>query len=351
MTLQKQKKAKRSGFDNAIQLVKSSWNGLVQHPLLFMLFIVILLLLVKENFTSFAISQLGLDPVTVSSTYMSLIATLVGAGIFSTVMKTAQFSDLFKKQLYSVVYQPDESSVISDEMLDHGWKTLTRIKLENILPQSIVNDANESMHNLFFNSHSDYHFEKYDVEYEICKIEGDDDCVLVKQYTKTTIKIAPFAERPMLNQIINTGDDHAIINLWLNNQHIISSEEGINSPLVKRVERVVENDNQYVLAVNLNEFTEGENSVELKKSVQFKQNLTKEPYFLAAMRRFTKGATVKVKITDDFKLFFKLTGPNAATKSLDPIEIMGARIWTLADDQTLLLPGHGYILMVFKCSM
>lgn len=59
-------------------------------------------------------------------------STLLGAGVFAALMKSAQFTEIFQKQIFEVFNDPKKLGEIVD--VAKRWNILTAARLKDVLP-------------------------------------------------------------------------------------------------------------------------------------------------------------------------------------------------------------------------
>ena len=89
------------------------------------------------------------------------------------------------------------------------------------------------------------------------------------------------------------------------------------------------------------------NKIRVRRTIEYTQCLKKEPYINVVIGRYIKGAVVSVKINDGYKVNFVNSGLGTFGRNVVEGERAdGFKTWTLAQQDSLLLPGTGYILIV-----
>ena len=161
-------------------------------------------------------------------------------------------------------------------------------------------------------------------------------------FARSTIILSPHAAEPMLKQSIETGGEIELKALRINDVDITA-----DNPYIKDEE----DDGKRTLLVSLNKYAEdrgdGVRVARLERVTKWTQDLAVDPYVSADISRYIKGATIRVKVTDGYKVFFERFGLGKLPKNhylKDDGE--GYERWMLVEPGGLLLPGQAYILMI-----
>ncbi|NTS78915.1 hypothetical protein HR060_18935 [Catenovulum sp. SM1970] len=265
-------------------------------------------------------------------------SAILGAGVFAVIMKSAQFTELFQKHIYDVFYSPQE--VKDGVPLIEKWKSITNALLKNVLP-STHHQAVERIEKQFFNSELDYHFEEHTVSYEISIDESN--IATVKSVTNSTLIISPFTKDPTLKQYIETEGKFTFKALRLNGASFYKPELFTVDP---------KNPNRHLLEVPLREHANkkantDERIIRLERVVEWTQDLTNDPYIKGAIKRYIKGAKIRVKVPESHKVHFERFGlGELPDEHYITDDGHGFERWQLVTPDNLLLPGQGYILVL-----
>lgn len=266
-------------------------------------------------------------------------SAILGAGVFAVIMKSAQFTELFQKHIYDVFYEPQE--VKDGVPLIVKWKGITNALLKNVLP-STHHQAADRIEKQFFNSELDYHFEEHTVSYEI--IIDENNIATVKSITNSTLVLSPFTKEPILKQYIETEGTFNFKALRLNDIACDKPELFTEDP---------DNPNRNLLKLPLKEYAQlkpntTERVIRLERVVEWTQNLTNDPYIKGAIKRYIKGAKVRVKVKDNtHKVHFERFGlGDLPDEHYIEDDGFGFERWQLVTSDNLLLPGQGYILVL-----
>lgn len=259
---------------------------------------------------------------------------ILGAGVFAVIMKSAQFTEYFKKNIYEVFYAPGEQDSV--DALKFKWEKLTRSLLSGTLPAS-HQSATSVILARFFDNELEFHFEDFQAFYEF-SLSDDKKTIKVKYSIKADAVVSPGYDEVEIKQRIATEGGVKLISLILDNKPI-----DIDQHLVRDTEK--QDVHHFSLKINpkSSKGNSQDRRVSIERVYEFEQDITKEPYHIATFERYVKGFVVRAKF-NGCKLYFSSTGTKA-----DPevtVDSQGERRWVLADRDTLLLPGEGYIFIV-----
>jgi hypothetical protein len=262
---------------------------------------------------------------------------ILGAGVFSIIMKSSQFTDLFQKHIYDVFYNPE--NVHTGDGLLVKWRIMTKAILKDVLPEAHRDAANIIEQN-FFRAELSYHFENHRINYDISV--NSEQYATIKQITKTTILLTPGENSHVLDQKMRIGGTCAIKLLLLNN---------IEIDLADIVTEIEPGWHQITIPLDAHARTRssGDKYVEMERVFEWEQNLKLDPCIMCLIGRYTKGFEVGAKVTNGYKINFDKFGLSDVFQSDQPqIEVdgQGYKRWLLATHDDLLLPGQGFILVV-----
>lgn len=262
-------------------------------------------------------------------------SAILGGGVFAAIMKSAQFTDYFQQNIRDVFYRPDRLAGI--DSLRQKWNLLTRFMLKDTLPHS-YQDATDVIMKSYFDNELQFHFEDHNVTIDIT-LQKDGKTILVRNTTKTNIVISPKYESAKLAQVFQTENDLKLKSLIIDNKDINISgciHKDKNNP---KISRFIYEAKPLPCAVGQDK------RIAMERVMEFEQDLTIEPYLITAFERYLKGFVLKVK-AEGCNLWFQPTGLSAFNEVQKIDEYGGYSRWVLADRNTLLLPGQGYILIV-----
>ncbi|GAC13068.1 hypothetical protein [Aliiglaciecola lipolytica] len=259
-------------------------------------------------------------------------SAILGAGVFASIMKSAQFTSIFQQQVFEVFNDPKKLSEIVD--VPKRWSVLTCSRLKDVLPD-IYDMAAEKLNEAFFDDELEYHFEDYDHSYDIHV--GKDGFITIMNTFDANIVINPKIDECTFLQNFSTfleGEAITIEDLELENVH----QSNKDSLFTKN------KDNVYSLSVPIDK---NKAKVRIRRTIRYKQSLSTEPYINVSISRYVKGAIVSARINNGYKLRLVKSGLGVFTESIkEGLRAEGYQTWTLAKQGDLLLPGFGYILVI-----
>jgi hypothetical protein len=297
---------------------------------------------------------------------------ILGAGVFAVIMKSAQFSELFQQHIADVIYDPKR--VENAEMLPEKWRVITSAILAGVLP-STYDKATQAIEKRFFDDELDYHFENFEVWYDISV--GADNLATVSNTLKATLVISPKKDKPVFQQKIMSSGSSKLSCLMINDKNIDLSDPTI-------FEDIKGGKN---LTLDLGQYISGNKSVKFERTFITHQDIANEPFVTATITRFIKGAVVRAKVTPSHRIRFLCMGIEAYDEPEDEnpsaekaaqgiigkdgvakkerrsvkrpsqkvgsgskigtgVDGRGYRRWMLAQPSDLLLPGQGYTLII-----
>ncbi|WP_288357094.1 hypothetical protein [uncultured Pseudomonas sp.] len=263
-------------------------------------------------------------------------SAILGGGVFAVLMKSSQFSDFFQKCLSDVFYDP--GATISLPVLKEKWLALTRGLLKDTLPASYQN-ASEVILESFFNNELEHHFENYRVTYDFNLDENGRDLV-ISHSVETEVVISPRFESTNISHNIVADGSIKLVSLVVDG-HAVS--------LDKKYLSDAENDpSRKCFSIKLSPSVNSvgkDRSVTLERVFEVRQDIAKEPYYIVNVSRYIKGFSVKYRASN-CQVFFENTGLGAGKDLESKVDGNGYTRTVLADKNTLLLPGQGYIFIV-----
>tara|TARA_Y100000780_G_scaffold230404_1_gene252508 strand:+ start:868 stop:1833 length:966 start_codon:yes stop_codon:yes gene_type:complete len=259
-------------------------------------------------------------------------SAVLGAGVFAALMKSAQFTQIFQNQIFEVFHDPKKLGEIVD--VATRWNVLTHSRLRDVLP-AIHEIATSKINEAFFDDELEYHFEDYEHTYDI---RISDEKMIIRNTFDAQVTINPTCESPTFIQKFTSdfdGIEVKLRDLEIGNTPIDNAQD-----YLKQDES---NANLYKLSYKLN----FKNKIRVRRTIEYTQCLKKEPYINVVIGRYIKGAVVSVKINDGYKVNFVNSGLGTFGRNVVEGERAdGFKTWTLAQQDSLLLPGTGYILIV-----
>lgn len=260
-------------------------------------------------------------------------SAILGAGVFAVIMKSAQFTEYFQQSIHEVFYRPDTTASL--EVIKHKWETLTRSLLKNTLPES-YQDASSVIMSRFFDDELQFHFEDFNASYDFT-LKEDGKTLHVINKTVANIVICPkYKAVDIINRFKSESGKFRIKSLLIDDapvdlENCLSTDPN-NSQVMK-----------FELSVQPKSATS--KMVKMERVYEYEQDITKEPYVIASLERYIRGFVVKAKASG-CSLFFRPTGAGVLFDVPGHADGEGHSRWVLADRNTLLLPGQGYIFVV-----
>lgn len=268
-------------------------------------------------------------------------SAVLGAGVFGIILKTAQYTEIFQKNIMDVMYSP--SNMKEQEPLIKSWKFLTNELLKHVLPLA-YHDATNILRKKFLNDELDYHFENYNVVYDI---DVTEDIATIRTTINANIVIASNRKEPKFEQELVNNGENKLLKLVINGQDILASQ---------KLEPVQNQAHTYKLSFLFKEYgiIPHENDdlrIGFERVIEQTQDLRNDPCLFTLVRRYAKGFEVRAKVSDGYKLFFD-------TFSLHGLEDnsywsndgTGYEKWLLANPNDLLIPGDGFNIVILKNS-
>ncbi len=268
-------------------------------------------------------------------------SAILGAGVFAGIMKSSQFTEVFKKHIFDVLYDPNEATR-GDETIDTmvKWRILTEAILKDTLPLAFQ-DATEKIEKKFLNDELSYHYEDYTVQYDI---DIDENMIAtIQNKTITTLVLSENHAEPVFEQdvkVISKATTMTLTSLYLNSQAYDLEKFNYTQD--------AENDDRYNISIPLKDFkNSASNCIKLERTTSWTQDLKEDPWITGFIKRYIKGLTIKAKVSDNYKLVFDKFGLEKLPNNYHNNDT-GYDRWQLATSSTLLLPGQGYVLSIVK---
>lgn len=278
--------------------------------------------------------------------YMRTIAiTIIGSGVFGVILKSAQFSEIFQRQVANVFYNPEYSGDMKE--MRRRWSILTRGMLRATLPET-YSSAAKAIREAFFTEELEYHLQDMEYKFDI-KIQGE--TAIIHQTTTFYIVASPHVKAPVLYQRLRVGKSAELISIRVNGNFLPIGDFFYEDP---------DDESLYHFKFPMEQHlerdkTSNERRLHFERIYQVEQNIRTEPYILLNLTRYCKKGRVTARVNSG-ELFFKPTGfrkPDRIEPSVDAHS--GWRTWELksdsrddkgAQDDGLLLPGQGAILIL-----
>lgn len=261
-------------------------------------------------------------------------SAILGAGVFAVIMKSAQFTAYFQKSIHEVFYRPD--LIESTEIIKHKWETLTRSLLKNTLPES-YQSASAVIMERFFDDELQFHFENFNVAYQFT-LSPNGKTVHITHTTSATIVICPKYQSITIKQRLKIDGQLTIKSLLI---------DDIPMDLDKCFSVCPKDPNTKLFELTVHPKDGLDRTLKMERIYEYQQDITKEPYVIANLERYVKGFVVKA-IATGCSVYFRPTGAGAMSDVPGLLDGEGNTRWVLADKNTLLLPGQGYIFVLTR---
>ena len=259
--------------------------------------------------------------------------TIVIAGVFSVILKSVQFSAVFREIIMAAIYNPAHIDDLN--LLQKNWRIITDAIFSKSLPAHYPLPA-KLLDSRYIDSKADYHFTDFQIQYDIdIKADGKGS---VSNTLKADIFLVPGRRKPVFVQTIEGDGATTLLWLRINDQKFEAYDFRIlaDNP---RTSRLTLN-----LLQHINPETGG---ARLERAFKTEQNMHSEPFINATLTRFINGAVIKTRISKGYHIRFindSIEMPND-----DPVvDNDGYMRWVLATPGKLLLPGQGYTLVIVK---
>lgn len=263
---------------------------------------------------------------------------ILGGGVFAVIMKSAQFSEFFQKCLGDVFYSP--GATVSLPILKEKWLVLTRALLKDTLPAS-YHDAAEVIGGKFLDNELEHHFEKYEVTYDF-HLDADGKTLRVRHLVKTEVVISPRFESTVISQPNSVEGAMKLVSLVIDGVSLDLTDQNYLSQNPSSPK-----DRVFTIKLSPSKVacTEVDRKVNFERVYELQQDISVEPYFIVNFTRYIKGCMVQYR-GRNCQVYFRETGLNASKYPKTTVDGEGFSRLIMADRNTLLLPGQGYILIV-----
>lgn len=264
-------------------------------------------------------------------------SAVLGAGVFAAIMKSAQFTEVFQRNIHEVFFSP-ELAVGLDEN-KRKWRTLT----DSIFKKCLTNvhgQATQKISDTYFSAELDYHFEEVRVVYRL-ELDKSKRYLDVRATTSSKVVISPNAQ-PKIWQRITTGSTTPYMTSLVIDQKSYKPEDFFKSDPEKPDEQRLE--------IPYETYSQGKGfdetrSITLERTVEYKQDIVADPLIAAGLTRFVVGLEVAIKCIN-CNFHFTNTGSRVMEEPTSYKNGAGYDTKILAPKGDLLLPGMGYIIVV-----
>ena len=266
---------------------------------------------------------------------------IIGAGIFTAIVKSGQFSELYEKIISEVIYNPGEYQ--SEEELISNWNRITKSLLVKVI-NSDTTLAVDHMQGSFFNKALGYHYERYNQIYTIKWFDYDNKIVQIRARTSGNIVTLnnSSADPDFFSEFsVNdrTGNEIKIEYYKLDSIDVSSSIETISK----------EDKLFYKASIPLKSGT----NYLLDRKIKYNQCLIDENYLISQVIRYAKNLTIEAKYEQNelypdapaIKFNFMTLGVSDSIRGkFEKFELdHNTTKWRY---DGLLLPNQGYIIFL-----
>lgn len=138
--------------------------------------------------------------VNISPYLTDLGRTTVIAGVFSVILKSAQFTAVFREIIMAAIYNP--AHIDDEALLLKNWRLVSDAIFLKILPLRYPRPTT-MLGACYIDNNADYHFTEFQIHYDI--EVGENGCSIVTNILKADIFLAPDRKQPVFSQTIE-GD-------------------------------------------------------------------------------------------------------------------------------------------------
>lgn len=189
----------------------------------------------------------------------------------------------------------------------------------------------------FFDDELDYHFENWEITYDI--IVDEDGKATITNTMRTFLLIPAHIKNPYFKQNIYADNDVKLTSVFIDQKQIDLSDK----TLFKKNAANTKHESELVL--NLRQYAKNSDRIKFERTFVIVQDLKTEPYITAVVTRFIQGAVVKSSITPSHCVRFIPIGVGPVEEITESNKM---RRWNLAAPEDLLLPGQGYTIIMVQ---
>lgn len=295
------------------------------------------LLVLAGSLFSVQIDQVWFFPNGSADIIVKTGSAVLGAGVFAAIMKSAQFTDVFQRNIHEVFFSP-ELAVGLDEN-KRKWRILT----DSIFKKCLTNvhgQATQKISDTYFSSELDYHFEDMKVEYRL-QLDHSKRYLDVRATSSSRVVISPDTQ-PIIWQRISTESAKPFMTALIIDQRSYAPQDFFkpdpDTPGEQRLEIPYD---IYSQGAGFNETR----TITLERTVEYKQDISIDPFIAAGLTRFVIGLEIAIKCIN-CNYHFTNTGSRIMEDSKPYPSGSNYDTRILAKKGTLLLPGMGYIIVI-----
>ena len=311
-------------------------KGVIKKHLVLILCLMGFVLILAGGMSNGAIDRLYPGLIGLEAIILKTGSAILGGGVFAALMKSAQFSEIFQRNVHAVFYSP--GSMVGLEETKRRWKILTISIFQKYLTSSCEQAANKVC-DIFFSKKQEYHFEDMEITLELQLAPNKKD-LHIRIARKVTVIIAPNVT-PAITHTIKGGYNHKLTSLVIDGEPKTPKDYFTPS---------ADNPNHMTFKLPFKKYCKSSGfsasrSFTLERLNEYDQDISIEPFIIINSIRFVCGLIVKVKVIDCLS-YFATTGIDEFDDSEGKIEGTGFKRWQIAGNQEMLLPGQGFLVVV-----
>lgn len=266
--------------------------------------------------------------------FKTIGATALASGLFSFLMKSSQYSDIYKEELLSIMYDAEHLNKRND--LPEIWENVSKVLFENKFPAISKTVTNDVKNTYLLKDHILY-YEDYEQTIEIELINKEQELIKVTQ--KSNYIIYPTengCNTPLTtNNSIKYGDNKSLVTFNLNSFSINGIVQEIK---VKEVDEKDKKQVKHSFTFKLD--TVGKNKIEhsISKLYSLKTDCVIGTMKNAIVNNFSLMITLKGDLSIDFHeagTVKSFTQRNISNEHVKEFKYKG-----------LLYPKQGYLFFV-----
>ena len=223
-------------------------------------------------------------------------ATTLASGLFSFLLKSSQYSDIYKEELLSIMYDADHLSKRND--LPEIWENVSKVLFENKFPAISKTVTNDVKNTYFLKDHILY-YEDYEQTIEIELLDKEKELIKVTQ--KSNYVIYPTEKgcnTPLTtNNTIKYGNKFSLVSFILNSFSINGKIQDIH---VKEIDEKDKKQLKHSFTFKLDAI--GKNKIEhsISKTYSLKTDCVIGTMKNAIVNNFSLMITLKGGLSIDF---------------------------------------------------
>lgn len=266
--------------------------------------------------------------------FRTIGATALASGLFSFLMKSSQYSDIYKEELLSIMYDAEHLNKRKD--LPEIWENVSKVLFENKFPAISKTVTNDVKNTYLLKDHILY-YEDYEQTIEIELLDKEEEIIKVTQ--KSNYIIYPTdkgCNTPLTtNNTIKYGENKSSVTFILNSFSINGLIQDI---IVKEIDDKERKQVKHSFTFKLD--TIGKNKIEhsITKTYSLKSDCVIGTMKNAIVNNFSLMITLKGDLSIDFH-------EAGTVKSFTPRNISNEHVKEYKY-KGLLYPKQGYLFFV-----